>query len=38
MKYQYGDLVKFTNNYGMHAAQGDEGTGQHVARLGKILA
>lgn len=37
MKYQYGDLVKFTNNYGMHAAQGDEGTVQHVDKFGNIL-
>ena len=37
MKYQYGDLVKFTNNYGMHAAQEDEGTVQHVDKFGNIL-
>lgn len=37
MKYQYGDLVKFTNNYGMHAAQGDDGTVQHVDKFGNIL-
>lgn len=37
MKYQYGDLVRFTNNYGMHAAQGDEGTVQHVDKFGNIL-
>lgn len=37
MKYQYGDLVKFTNNYGMHATQGDEGTVQHVDKFGNIL-
>lgn len=37
MKYQYGDLVKFTNNYGMHAEQGDEGTVHHVDKFGNIL-
>lgn len=37
MKYQYGDLVKFTNKYGMHAAQDDEGTVQHVDKFGNIL-
>ena len=37
MKYQYGDLVKFTNNYGMHAEQGDTGTVQHVDKFGNIL-
>lgn len=37
MKFQYGDLVKFINNYGMHAAQGDEGTVQHVDKFGNIL-
>lgn len=37
MKYKYGYLVKFTNNYGMHAAQGDEGTVQHVDKFGNIL-
>lgn len=37
MKYQYGDLVKFTNNYGMHAAQDDTGTVQHVDKFGNIL-
>lgn len=37
MNYQYGDLVKFTNNYGMYAAQYDEGTVQHVDKFGNIL-
>lgn len=37
MNYQYGDLVKFTNNYGMHASQGDEGTVQHIDKFGNIL-
>lgn len=37
MKYQYGDLVKFTNNYGMYASLHDEGTVQHVDKYGNIL-
>ena len=37
MKYQYGDLVRFTNNYGMHASPCDEGTVQHVDKFGNIL-
>lgn len=37
MNYQYGDLVKFTNNYGMHASQGDTGTVHHVDKFGNIL-
>lgn len=37
MKFQYGDLVKFRNNYGMYASKGDEGTVQHVDKFGNIL-
>ena len=37
MKFQYGDLVKFTNNYGLHASTNDEGTVQHVDKFGNIL-
>lgn len=37
MKYQFGDLVRFTNNYGMHASQVDEGTVQHVDKFGNIV-
>lgn len=37
MKYQYGDLVKFRNNYGMYASTNDEGTVQHVDKFGNIL-
>lgn len=37
MNYQYGDLVKFTNNYGMYASINDEGTVQHVDKYGNIL-
>ena len=37
MKYQYGDLVKFTNNYGMYASKGDEGTVQHIDKYDNII-
>ena len=37
MKYQFGDLVKFINNYGMYASTNDEGTVQHVDKFGNIL-
>ena len=37
MNFQYGDLVKFTNNYGLYASTNDEGTVQHVDKFGNIL-
>lgn len=37
MKFQYGDLVKFRNNYGMCASSGDEGTVQHVDKYDNIM-
>lgn len=37
MKYQYGDLVRFTNNYGMYASTNDEGTVQHVDKYDNIM-
>lgn len=37
MKFQYGDLVKFRNNYGMYASKGDEGTVQHIDKYDNIL-
>lgn len=37
MKFQYGDLVKFRNNYGMHASKWDEGTVQHIDKNDNIL-
>ena len=37
MKFRVGDLVKFTNNYGMYAFQGDTGTIQHIDKFGNIL-
>lgn len=37
MKFQYGDLVKFRNNYGMFASKGDEGTVQHIDKYDNLL-
>lgn len=37
MKFQYGDLVKFRNNYGMYASKGDEGTVHHVDKYDNIM-
>lgn len=37
MKYQYGDLVRFTNDYGIYASILDEGTVQHIDKYGNIL-
>lgn len=37
MKFQYGDLVKFRNNYGLYASTNDEGTVQHVDRYDNIM-
>lgn len=37
MNFQYGDLVKFRNMYGMYASSGDEGTVQHIDKYGNIL-
>lgn len=37
MKFQYGDLVKFRNNYGMYASKGDEGTVQHIDKYDNIM-
>ena len=37
MKFQYGDLVRFRNNYGMYASKGDEGTIQHIDKYDNII-
>lgn len=37
MKFQYGDLVKFRNNYGMYASTGDEGIVQHIDKYDNVL-
>lgn len=37
MKYQYGDMVKFRNNYGMFASNGDEGTVHHIDKYDNIM-
>lgn len=37
MKFQYGDLVKFRNNYGMFASNGDEGSVQHIDKYDNIM-
>lgn len=37
MKFQYGDLVKFRNNYGMYTSNGDEGTVHHVDKYDNIM-
>lgn len=37
MKFQYGDLVEFKNDYDMYASKGDEGTVVHVDKYDNIL-